>query len=131
MEQSLTIPTDQFSPRTTWVKGQGNVPLPGLCWAPLFNALQDVLGRPTAFRTRDFLIVFEFEHDVLAVFCTQGRRRGEVVISADSRNPHIQSLEKVEQAVDQLRETIRAEAIALGLEESEYDEEDTYDDEEW
>lgn len=116
MEQSLTIRTEEYTGNHEFlVPGQGLVPYPRLRWAPLFNILQDTLGRPTGFRTRDFLIVFEFAHDVIAVFCTQGRRRGEIVVSTDSRNPHAGLVSKVEAAVDELRDRLAREAIDAGL----------------
>lgn len=133
MEQSLTIRTNEYSPRTTFVRGVGDVEVPRLRWAPLLNLLQDELGRPTGFRTLDFLIRFEFEHDVLAVFCTQGRRRGEVVVSIDSRNPHIHLLQKVEAAVEKLRAELAEEyKEAMIHTTDDYDEDDEYEDEdEW
>jgi len=116
MEQSLTIRTDEYAGTHEYLlPGQGLVPYPTLRWAPLFNILQDVLGRPTGFRTRDFLIVFEFAHDVIAVFCTQGRRRGEIVVSTDSRNPHAHLVARVEAAVDELRDRLAREAIDAGI----------------
>jgi nucleotide-binding universal stress UspA family protein len=122
VEQSLTIQTDEYNgTREHLVRGNGLVRVPTLRWAAVLNALQGVLGQPTKFFGRDFLITFEFENGAIAVFCTQGRRRGEVVMSIDSRNPHAHVMGQVEQAIDELRAQLRQQAIDAGVPEDEYE----------
>jgi len=77
----------------------------GLRWADILNTIQDICGLPSSFHFHciDFLIRFEWPNGIAAVFCTQGSRRHETVITTDTRNPHAAVLEQIESRLDDLR----------------------------
>lgn len=82
----------------------------GLSWAGILGVCLDLCGRPAKFGAVDFLIRFDWENGIAAVFCTQGHRRGEAVITTDTRNPHVAVLQQIEACLDALRAETQAPA---------------------
>lgn len=80
----------------------------GLSWADILGICLDLCGRPVRFGAVDFLIRFEWQNGIVAVFCTQGHRRGETVITTDTRNPHVAILQQIEACLDALRADCQA-----------------------
>lgn len=78
------IQSDQYESRQAWLPGQGRRDIPGLMWADVVRVVAEALGLPVKFYTRDFLTTMVFpaaEDELTVAFCSQGRRRGEVLLS--------------------------------------------------
>lgn len=75
-------------------------------WSEVLNIAIDLLGQPTGFWNRDFLITLEFG-DVVLAFCGQGPRRGEIEVSVPVDSNEADELLKA--FLDRIREVVEGE----------------------
>lgn len=127
------VMTDQYERRVAYLP-QGRRYVPGLTWADCLNVMHILHGLPTQFYTRDFLTTLvwttpETGTEITAAFCSQGRRRGEVLIAIPA-TADLTIIQRIRAVIEARQAEIRAGAIQSGIPEIYYEErarDDEYD----
>lgn len=118
------IQTEQGCLRTAYLPG-GRREVPGLEWADVLQVLIQVLDSPVRFYVRDFLVTMIFSVssvELTAVFCSQGPRRGEVVLSVPATTVGAADLmQALGDRIEARRAAIRQAAIDSGIPADYYD----------
>ena len=108
--------------RHIWAPDGAKMTVPDLDWAAVLNVVTENVGPVSRLVVRDFLVAFTFVEDLTLVYCTQGRRRGEVVLSMPLTADNAQeTISKLAAAIDTERARIREAAIALGVPANAYE----------
>lgn len=126
------IQTEEYQIHVAWLQG-GKREIPGLRWADVLQVLVENLGLPTKFHTTDFLTRMVFPvlagdqgangiAELAAVFCSQGRRSGEVLLSIPATVEGASDLMyRLGCAIESRRGVIYRDAIASGIPAGYYD----------
>jgi hypothetical protein len=114
------VKTDQYEHHTAWLDS-GRRDIPGLTWGDVLRILHEFHDLPVKFFTVDFLTTMLFTVDdtdaeLTAAFCSQGRRRGEVLLSIPAATPDAAAImQRLGDAIEQRQAEIRQWAIAHGI----------------
>lgn len=126
------VQTEEYQGRVAWLR-EGKREVPGLRWADVLQVLVETLGLPTKFHTTDFLTRMAFPvlvgdqganglAELAAVFCSQGRRSGEVLLSIPATVEGASDLmHRLGCAIEARRDVIYRDAIASGIPADYYD----------
>lgn len=129
------VQTEEYQSRIAWLR-EGKREVPGLRWADVLQVLVETLGTPRKFHTTDFLTRMAFpvpagDHgtqgnngmaELAAVFCSQGRRSGEVLLSIPAAVEGASDLMyRLGCAIEARRDVIYRDAIASGIPADYYD----------